>query len=230
MLVILAPQAATRLPACRMPLIRPEDLQAGRPGSRGARRRVFCLPCPTAPARGGRGAPFAAGIDHVLPPARSRDPRSGASVVLIAVQTVIVALIVVLSWCRRHLKSVSTTRGHERPFRHPAIPVPVRRVPHGAGQGRDRALRPRRPLARAAGPRAASAVGVAGATATIVAVLCTLVPSPDARNQLRRRPSRCVRLRGPDRFRRRRPPPRQAPRRLLEVGRRPLSSCSRRGG
>ena len=130
--------------------------------------------------------PFAAGIDHVLPPAFGRrDPRSGAPVVSIAVQTVIVAVIVVLSQAGDTLKGAydflvaMSVLSYTLPFlflfavflvlqvrdaRSGAAPADAWRTPGGRG--------------------VALAIGAVGMAATIVAVLCTLVPSPDARNQL----------------------------------------------
>jgi amino acid transporter len=130
--------------------------------------------------------PFAAGIDHVLPPAFGRrDPRSGAPVVAIAVQTVVVVLIVVLSQAGDTLKGAydflvaMSVLSYTLPFlflfavflavqvrtpRSGAAPADAWRTPGGRG--------------------VALAIGAVGMAATLVAVLCTLVPSPDAKNQL----------------------------------------------
>ncbi|MDB5479672.1 MAG: hypothetical protein JWO83_725 [Caulobacteraceae bacterium] len=130
--------------------------------------------------------PFAAGIDAVLPPAfGKRDPKSGAPVVAIAVQTAVVAVIVVLSQAGDTLKGAydflvaMSVLSYTLPFlflfavflklqvgvaRSGAAPAKAWRTPGGC--------------------RVALAVGAVGMAATIVAVLCTLVPSPDARNQL----------------------------------------------
>jgi glutamate:GABA antiporter len=129
--------------------------------------------------------PFAAGIDHVLPAAFGRrDPRSGAPVVAIAVQTVVVVLIVVLSQAGDTLKGAydflvaMSVLSYTLPFlflfavflavqvrtpRSGAAPADAWRTPGGRG--------------------VALAIGAVGMAATLVAVLCTLVPSPDAKNQ-----------------------------------------------
>jgi amino acid transporter len=131
--------------------------------------------------------PFAAGIDHVLPPAFGRrDPRSGAPVVAIAVQTVIVALIVVLSQAGDTLKGAydflvaMSVLSYTLPFLFlfaVFLTLQVRAPRSGAPPPADAWRTP-------GGRGVALAIGVVGMTATVVAVLCTLVPSPDARNQL----------------------------------------------
>jgi amino acid transporter len=130
--------------------------------------------------------PFAAGIDAVLPPAFGRrDPKSGAPVVAIAVQTVIVALIVVLSQAGDTLKGAydflvaMSVLSYTLPFLFlfaVFLTLQVRAARSG----------PAPPDAwRTPGGRpVALAVGAVGMAATVVAVLCTLVPSPDAKNQL----------------------------------------------
>jgi amino acid transporter len=112
--------------------------------------------------------PFAAGIDAVLPRAFGRrHPRSGAPVVSIAVQTIVVALIVVLSQAGETLKATydflvaMSVLSYTLPFLF--LFAVFLKAPRG---------------------RVSLSVGLVGMAATVVAVLCTLVPSPDARNQL----------------------------------------------
>jgi len=129
----------------------------------------------------GARLPFAAGIDAYLPAAFGRrDPRSGAPVVSIAVQALIVAVIVVISQAGDTLKGAydflvsMSVLSYTLPFlflfavflvaqRRPA-PAEAWRMPGGRG--------------------AAAAVGAVGLAATAVAVACTLVPSPDAKDQV----------------------------------------------
>jgi amino acid transporter len=125
--------------------------------------------------------PFAAGIDAFLPAAFGRrDPKSGAPVTAIAVQTAIVAAIVVLSQAGDTLKGAydflvaMSVLSYTLPFlflfavfltvQGRAFPADAWRTPGGAGWAR--------------------AIGGVGLAATVVAVACTLVPSPDARNPL----------------------------------------------
>ncbi len=127
--------------------------------------------------------PFAAGIDAYLPRSFGRrDPRTGAPVVSIAVQTAIVAVIVVLSQMGDTLKGAydflvaMSVLSYTIPFvflfavflalqwRRTAAPATAWRTPGG------RAV--------------AITVGLIGMAATLVAVACTMVPSPDAKDQL----------------------------------------------
>ena len=131
--------------------------------------------------------PFAAGIDAVLPPAFGRrDPRSGAPVVAIAVQTVIVALIVILSQAGDTLKGAydflvaMSVLSYTLPFLFlfaVFLVLQVRAPRSGAAAPPDAWRTP-------GGRPVALAIGAVGLAATMVAVLCTLVPSPDAKNQL----------------------------------------------
>jgi amino acid transporter len=123
--------------------------------------------------------PFAAGIDAYPPAAFGRrDPRSGAPVVAIAVQTVVVVVIVLVSQAGETLKAAydflvaMSVLSYTLPFvflfavflaaqRRPAPPDAWR-----SPGGRSLAL----------------ALGAVGLTATVLAVLCTLVPSPEARD------------------------------------------------
>ena len=129
--------------------------------------------------------PFAAGIDAVLPTAFARrDPRSGAPVVSIAVQTVIVAVIVILSQAGDTLKGAydflvaMSVLSYTLPFLFLFAVFLVLQVrPTPADLPSDAWRTP-------GGPRWALAVGAVGMAATVVAVACTLVPSPDAKDQL----------------------------------------------
>ncbi len=182
-LVILSPQAATRLSGLPDALI----LGLKTLGLGGIAPLVllsaFLCSLGSYSAWFGVGArlPFAAGIDAYLPAAfGKRDPRSGAPVVSIAVQTVIVAVIVVISQAGETLKGAydflvaMTVLSYTLPFlflfavflavQRRAAPADAWKMPGGRG--------------------AALAVGAVGLTAAIVAVLCTLVPSPDAKDQV----------------------------------------------
>jgi amino acid transporter len=130
--------------------------------------------------------PFAAGIDAMLPPAFGRrDPKTGAPVVAIAVQTAVVALIVILSQTGDTLKGAydflvaMSVLSYTLPFLF-LFAVFLTLQVRAAGSG------PAPPDAwRTPGGRGvALTVGGVGMAATVVAVLCTLVPSPEARNQL----------------------------------------------
>jgi amino acid transporter len=130
--------------------------------------------------------PFAAGIDHVLPAAFGRrDPRSGAPVVAIAVQTVVVVLIVVLSQAGDTLKGAydflvaMSVLSYTLPFLFLfAVFLAVQvRAPRSGAAPADAWRTP-------GGRSVALAVGAVGMAATLAAVLCTLVPSPEAKNQL----------------------------------------------
>jgi amino acid transporter len=188
MLAVLTPQAATRLSGLPDALI--QGLTTLGLGALAPLALIGGFLCSLGSYSAWFGVaarlPFAAGIDHVLPPAFGRrDPRSGAPVVSIAVQTVVVVLIVVLSQAGDTLKGAydflvaMSVLSYTLPFlflfavflavqvrapRSGAAPADAWRTPGGRG--------------------AALAVGAVGMAATVVAVLCTLVPSPDAKNQL----------------------------------------------
>lgn len=123
--------------------------------------------------------PFAAGLDAYLPPAFGRrDPRTGAPVASIAVQTVVVIAIVVLSQAGDTLKGAydflvsMSVLSYTFPFvflflvhlalqwRGGEAPPDAWRIPGG------------RPVAKL--------VGAIGLAATLIAVACTIVPSPDS--------------------------------------------------
>jgi glutamate:GABA antiporter len=183
LLVILTPQAATRLSGLPDALILGLKTLGLGPVAPIVLFAAFLCSLGSYSAWFGVGArlPFAAGIDAYLPASFGRrDPRSGAPVVSIAVQTAIVAVIVVISQAGDTLKVAydflvsMTVLSYTLPFlflfavflavQRRAAPADAWRMPGGRG--------------------AALVVGAVGLTATIVAVLCTLVPSPDAKDQL----------------------------------------------
>ena len=121
--------------------------------------------------------PFAAGIDDVLPSAFGRrDPRTGAPVVAILTQMAIVAVIVVLSQAGDTLKGAydflvaMSVLSYTLPFLFLfAVMIAVQAAPFPAEAWR-----------APGGRRAALVIGWGGLIGTLTAVLCTLVPSPDA--------------------------------------------------
>ena len=125
--------------------------------------------------------PFAAGIDSYLPASFGRrDPKSGAPVISIATQTVIVAAIVILSQAGESLKGAydflvaMSVLSYTLPFLFLfAVFLAVQFKPAREGAWK-----------LPGGRRAGLAVGLVGFTATAIAVACTLVPSPDAKDQL----------------------------------------------
>jgi amino acid transporter len=183
LLVILTPQAATRLSGLPDALILGLKTLGLASIAPLVLLGAFLCSLGSYSAWFGVGArlPFAAGIDAYLPAAFGRrDPRSGAPVVSIAVQTAIVAVIVVISQAGDTLKGAydflvsMTVLSYTLPFLFlfaVFLAVQARKAPAGVW--------------RAPGGRAAAVVvGAVGLTATIVAVGCTLVPSPDAKDQL----------------------------------------------
>ncbi len=129
----------------------------------------------------GARLPFAAGLDAFLPSAFGRrDPRTGAPVVSIAVQTIIVAVIVVISQAGDTLKGAydflvaMSVLSYTLPFLFLFVVfLAVQGRPAPAGAWR-----------MPGGRGAALAIGGVGLAATAIAVACTLVPSPDAKDQL----------------------------------------------
>jgi amino acid transporter len=183
LLAILTPQAATRLSGLPDALILGLKTLGLGPVAPLVLLAAFLCSLGSYSAWFGVGArlPFAAGIDAYLPAAfGKRDPKSGAPVVSVAVQTAIVAVIVVISQAGDTLKVAydflvsMTVLSYTLPFlflfavflavQRRAAPADAWRMPGGRG--------------------AALLVGALGLTATIVAVLCTLVPSPDAKDPL----------------------------------------------
>jgi len=183
LLVILSPQTATRLSGLPDALILGLKTLGLGPIAPLVLFGAFLCSLGSYSAWFGVGArlPFAAGIDAYLPAAFGRrDPRSGAPVVSIAVQTLIVAVIVVISQAGDTLKGAydflvaMSVLSYTLPFlflfavflatQGRASAPDAWRVPGGRG--------------------VAVAIGLVGLVATIVAVACTLVPSPDAKDQV----------------------------------------------
>jgi glutamate:GABA antiporter len=183
MLAILTPQAATRLSGLPDALIvglRQLGLGAAAPwvlmtaflGGLGSYSAWFGVA-----AR----LPFAAGLDAFLPAAFGRrDPRTGAPVVAIGVQMVIVAVIVVLSQAGDTLKGAydflvaMSVLSYTLPFVFLfAVLIAVQGRAFPAGEWR-----------APGGRRAALVIGWGGLAGTITAVICTLVPSPQAADQV----------------------------------------------
>jgi len=182
MLVILSPQAATRLSGLPDALnlglktlglgpLAPYVLMGGFLCSLGSYSAWFGV---------GARLPFAAGIDAYLPRAFGRrDPKTGAPTTSIVVQTVVVAVIVVISQAGDTLKGAydflvsMSVLSYTLPFlflfavfmtvQGKLTPPDAWRVPGGRGVAR--------------------LIGAVGLLATIAAVACTLVPSPDAKDQ-----------------------------------------------
>jgi amino acid transporter len=183
LLVILTPHAATRLSGLPDALILGLKALGLGPVAPLVLLAAFLCSLGSYSAWFGVGArlPFAAGIDAYLPAAFGRrDPKSGAPVVSIAVQTAIVAMIVVISQAGDTLKVAydflvaMTVLSYTLPFLFLfAVFLAVQRRPAPADAWRI-----------PGGKAAALAVGAVGLTATVVAVLCTLVPSPDAKDQM----------------------------------------------
>lgn len=182
-LAILTPQAATRLSGLPDALILGLKTLGLGPIAPLVLIAAFLCSLGSYSAWFGVGArlPFAAGIDAYLPAAFGRrDPRTGAPVVSIVVQTIIVAVIVVISQAGDTLKVAydflvsMTVLSYTLPFLFLfAVFLAVQR------------RRPADEVWRTPGGRgAAIAVGAVGLTATVAAVLCTLVPSPDAKDQV----------------------------------------------
>jgi amino acid transporter len=183
LLVILTPQTATRLSGLPDAMILGlKTLGLGQLAPVVLLSAFLCL-LGSYSAWFGVGArlPFAAGIDAYLPAVFGRrDPRSGAPVVSVAVQTVIVAVIVVISQAGETLKGAydflvaMTVLSYTLPFLFlfAVFLAAQRRAP------------PADAWNMPGGRVAAVAVGAIGLTAAVVAVLCTLVPSPEAKDQV----------------------------------------------
>lgn len=125
--------------------------------------------------------PFAAGLDAFLPKAFGyRSPKTGAPVVAIIVQAVVVAIIAILSQAGDNLKGAydflvaMSVLSYTLPFLFLfAVYLKVQKYPVAMGEWRT-----------PGGARAALMIGAIGMLGTISAVACTLVPSPDASDQL----------------------------------------------
>jgi amino acid transporter len=183
MLVILSPQTATRLSGLPDALILGLKTLGLGPVAPLVLFGAFLCSLGSYSAWFGVGArlPFAAGIDAYLPAAFGRrDPRSGAPVVSIAVQTLIVAVIVVISQAGDTLKGAydflvaMSVLSYTLPFLFLfAVFLATQRRPSAPDQWRV-----------LGGRGVALAIGLVGLVATVIAVACTLVPSPDAKDQV----------------------------------------------
>ena len=181
MLVILSPLAATRLSGLPDAIIlglrtlglgplAPVILIAGALCMLGSYSAWFGV---------GARLPFAAGIDAYLPRAFGRrDPKTGAPVVSIAVQTVIVALMVMLSQAGDTLKGAYDFLVSMTVLSY-TLPFPFLFVVFLVVQGRSA---PAGAWRMPGGPRLAVVVGAVGLLSTVIAIACTLVPSPDSKN------------------------------------------------
>jgi glutamate:GABA antiporter len=181
MLAVLSPAAATRLSGL------PDALNLGflelGIGAAAPLALVFGFLCTLGAYSAWFGVaarlPFAAGLDAYLPASFARrDPSTGAPVMSIMAQTVIVVAIVVLSQAGDTLKGAydflvaMSVLSYTLPFvflfvvflalqrRGGALPAGAWRIPGGA--------------------RVATAVGAVGLAATLLAVACTMVPSPES--------------------------------------------------
>ena len=125
--------------------------------------------------------PFAAGADRLLPEAFARrDPRTGAPRAAIALQIVAVVLLVLVSQAGSNLKAAydflvsMTVLSYVLPFVFLfAVMIAV--------QGRPA---PEDAWTMPGGPGVARIVGLVGLAFTVSALICTLVPSPDAPNKV----------------------------------------------
>jgi glutamate:GABA antiporter len=181
LLVILTPQAATRLSGLPDALIQ----GLGALGLGGVAPLVlaaaFLCSLGSYSAWFGVAArlPFAAGLDAFLPRSFGRrDPRTGAPVVSIAAQTAVVAVIVVISQAGDTLKGAydflvaMSVLSYTLPFLFLFVVFLVvqrRAPPEGAWR-------------TPGGRGVALAMGAMGLAATALAAACTLVPSPDAKD------------------------------------------------
>ncbi len=125
--------------------------------------------------------PFVAGVDAYLPASFGRrDPRTGAPVVSIAVQMIIVVIIVILSQAGDTLKGAydflvaMSVLSYTLPFLFLfAVFLAVQlRATHTEG------------WSVPGGRKVALVIGIVGMGGTVTAVACTLVPSPDAKDQV----------------------------------------------
>jgi amino acid transporter len=181
LLVILPASAATHLSglpdalvaglkALGLEAVAPVVLIGGFLGSLGSYSAWFGI---------GARLPFAAGLDAFLPAAFARrDPRTGAPVVSIVVQTVIVAVIVVISQAGNTFAGAydfivsMSVLSYALPFLFLfAVFLALRKTPVAAGV-----------WTMPGGAAAVVVVGVSGFAATLLAIGCSLVPSPDAKD------------------------------------------------
>jgi amino acid transporter len=121
--------------------------------------------------------PYAAGLDHVLPRAFAvRDPKTGAPVASIILQTVCVVALIWLSQSGENVRAAydflisMSTLSYTLPFLFLfAAYLIVQRKPAPAGV-----------WVAPGGRGGALMIGIVGFLVTLSAVLCSLVPSPDA--------------------------------------------------
>jgi amino acid transporter len=124
--------------------------------------------------------PFAAGVDHFLPRLfAKRDPRTGAPVTSIIVQTLAVIILVIVGQAGANLKAAydflvsMTVLSYTAPFLFLfAVYLKVQAKPAPAGA-----------WTLPGGPGIGRIVGVVGLLVTASAILCTLAPSPDEQNK-----------------------------------------------
>lgn len=121
--------------------------------------------------------PYAAGLDHVLPRVFAyRDPRTGAPVASIILQTICVVILVWLSQAGANARAAydfliaMSVLSYTLPFLFLfAAFLIAQRTPAPAGA-----------WVSPGGATGARVIGVVGFLVTLSAVLCSLVPSPDA--------------------------------------------------
>ncbi len=183
MLSILAPEEASRLAGL------PDALSLGLARLGLAHWSPAALALLAAALLGSYGAwfgaaarlPHAAGIDRVLPPVFAvRDPRTGAPVASIMLQTVLVIVLLVISQAGASVRSAydflvaMSVISYTLPFLFlfaAFLKVQGQAAPAGAWTA-------------PGGANGARLIGVLGFAVTLSAILCTLVPSPDAPDPL----------------------------------------------
>ncbi len=179
MLTILSPEQASRLSGL------PEALQVGLGRLSLGQFAPFAMILLALGLLGSYGAwfgaaakiPYAAGLDHVLPRIfAARDPRTGAPVASIIVQTIAVVALIWLSQSGANVRAAydflisMSVLSYTLPFlflfaaylKAQSTPAPA-----GAWVG-------------PGGTTGARVIGIVGFLVTLSAILCSLVPSPDA--------------------------------------------------
>lgn len=112
--------------------------------------------------------PHAAGVDHVLPPMfAKRDPRTGAPVAAIVLQTVLVIVLLIVSQAEANIRAAYDFLVAMSVLSY-TLPFLFLFAAYIAVQTN---MRPR-------------AIGALGFVVTLSAIACTLVPSPDAEDPL----------------------------------------------
>ncbi|MFZ2030310.1 MAG: APC family permease [Vitreimonas sp.] len=182
MLSIMAPEQASRLSGL------PEAISIGlgRVGLSGLAPAALMLL--VAGSLGGYGAwfaaaarmPYAAGLDSALPPIfAKRDPRTGAPVAAMMLQTALVLVLVVISQLGASVRAAydfiiaMTVLSYTIPylFLFGAF-IKAQATPAPAGA-----------WAAPGGARVAKIIGWVGLLVTLSAIICSFVPSPDAADQ-----------------------------------------------